>query len=417
MAGIYIHIPFCESRCIYCGFYSTTSLKMRDDYVDALCHEMELRAPDMRHAPVDTIYLGGGTPSQLSGEQLARLFGKLGEVILGNGERRAKCEEEHSHEGACSEDNKKACSEDNKKVVFEGNRKVVFEGMEVTMECNPDDVTDELCDTLRRLPVNRVSMGAQTFSDERLRFLRRRHNAEEVRAAVRRLRAIGIANISIDLMFGFPGETLGQWQDDIRQAIDLGVEHVSAYSLMYEEGTPLHRLLLQGKVRELDEETSRSMYETLIDTLARAGYEHYEISNFAKPGFRSRHNSSYWHEVPYVGLGAAAHSFRPGRRSWNVASIREYIDGIAHGRLPSEGEDIDAATRYNDLITTALRTADGIDLGWVRREMGDRFHDLLVGEARKHIERGLMRIARGHLSLTREGLYISDDVMSDFMLV
>ena len=408
MAGLYIHIPFCESRCIYCGFYSTTSLKLRDAYVDALCKEMELRpiaaelgenknnGKDKKFEidrTIETIYLGGGTPSQLSGEQLVRLFDEIKHYVWSE-ERRVKNEEFNSKD-----------DED------------IFEGMEITMECNPDDVTEAFCETLQKLPVNRISMGAQTFSDDRLRFLHRRHNAAEVKTAVERLRAIGIHNISIDLMFGFPGETIDDWKSDISEAIRLNVEHISAYSLMYEEGTTLYRLLDQGKIAEINEETSRQMYETLISMLTQAGYEHYEISNFARPGYRSRHNSSYWHEIPYIGLGAAAHSYDRAIRSWNVENIQEYITKINLGELPSEGETLDLNTRFNDLITTALRTSDGIDLAHVKQEFGDRLAQQLLAEAQKHIDRGLMKIRDGRLSLTREGLYISDDVMSDFMIV
>lgn len=226
-------------------FYSTTSLKLRDDYVDALCREMQMRPSKValgNDEPIETIYLGGGTPSQLNGSQLNQIFSAIRKNYT------------------------------------------LTENIEITMECNPDDVTGDFCETLKQLPVNRISMGAQTFSNERLRFLHRRHNAREVDEAITRLRNIGIRNISIDLMFGFPEESLSQWVSDIRHAIQLDVEHISAYSLMYEEGTPLYRLLEQEKIREIDEETSRRMYETLIDLLTGAGYEHYEISNFAVRG-------------------------------------------------------------------------------------------------------------------------------------
>jgi len=381
MAGLYIHIPFCESRCIYCGFYSTTSLKLRDDYVDALCREMQMRPSKAalgNDEPIETIYLGGGTPSQLKGSQLNQIFSAI-----------------------------------RKNYTLTEN----IENIEITMECNPDDVTGDFCETLKQLPVNRISMGAQTFSNERLRFLHRRHNAREVDEAITRLRNIGIRNISIDLMFGFPEESLFQWMNDIRHAIQLNVEHISAYSLMYEEGTPLYHLLEQEKIREIEEETSRRMYETLIDLLTGSGYEHYEISNFARPGFRSRHNSSYWHEVPYIGIGAAAHSYNRKQRSWNIENIQTYIRSISEGILPSESEQLDITTRYNDLITTALRTSDGIDLMKMEQEFGKELADRLLQEAQPHISRRLMKIKDGRLSLTREGLYISDDVMSDFMIV
>ena len=380
MAGLYIHIPFCESRCIYCGFYSTTSLKMREAYVDALCKEMAMRTVDRalgEPAQIETIYLGGGTPSQLTSQQLLQIFEGISQ-----------------HYGSC-----------------------MVRDMEVTMECNPDDITPTLCHTLSQLPVNRISMGAQTFSDERLRFLHRRHNAREVENAIHLLREAGIGNISIDLMFGFPNETIQEWQQDIEHAISLNAEHLSAYSLMYEEGTTLYRLLQQEKIKETDEDTYLRMYEMLIDKMTAAGYEHYEISNFAKPGFRSRHNSSYWHEVPYIGIGAAAHSYNRKQRSWNIENIQTYIRSIGDGILPSESEQLDISTRYNDLITTALRTSDGISLMKMEQEFGKELADRLLQEAQPHISRRLMKIKDGRLSLTREGLYISDDVMSDFMIV
>ena len=391
MAGIYIHIPFCESRCIYCDFYSTTSLKWKDDYVDALCKEMELRPAIQAlgdNYPIETIYLGGGTPSQLSDGHLQQIFTKLKETY---GD------------------------------LFSKN-------MEITMECNPDDVTPDFCKTLGKLPVNRVSMGAQTFSDQRLQFLRRRHNTTEVKEAVSLLRKTGIENISIDLMFGFPKENIEDWKYDILQALQLGVEHISAYSLMYEEGTPLYKMLEQGKIEEIDEELSRNMYDTLIDMLTLSGYEHYEISNFAKPGYCSRHNSSYWNETPYIGLGAAAHSYRRARnqsgkmevtRSWNINNIQQYINSIHQGILPSEKENLDLTTRYNDLITTALRTSNGIDLKKTEKEFGKSYLEKLLHEANSKIQRGLMKIDNKNyrLSLTRKGIYISDDIMGDFMIV
>ena len=383
MAGLYIHIPFCESRCIYCGFYSTTSLRERDAYIEALCQEMALRQINDtlgEPAKIETIYLGGGTPSQLTSEQLVRLF-----------------------EGI----NKNYGSS-------------LTEHIEITMECNPDDITPTLCRTIAQLPINRISMGIQTFSDERLRFLHRRHNAIEAKQAIKLLRKAGVGNISIDLMFGFPNETITEWTHDIREALSLNVEHLSAYSLMYEEGTTLYRLLQQEKIKEIDEETYLQMYEILIDELTAAGYEHYEISNFALPGYRSRHNSSYWHEVPYIGLGAAAHSYIRSpkvMRSWNIADINEYIHSIKQGRVVQESETLDINTRYNDLIATALRTSDGITLTKIKEVFGDSLYRTLLTEADKHIERHQMQIKEGRLMLTRNGLYVSDDIMSDFMLV
>lgn len=374
MAGIYIHIPFCKSRCIYCGFYSTTLLDLRKKYINAVCREMELRKNYIRE-PFSTIYLGGGTPSLLDEAELTKLF-----LYINN--------------------------------VYDVDRNA-----EITMECSPDDITPEFTNMLSRLPINRVSMGAQTFADSRLRLLHRRHNSDEVKHAVKLLREAGIKNISIDLMFGFPDESLSQWKEDISAAMALNVEHISAYSLMYEEDTPLWKMLDTGKVKEIDEELSLTMFKELVCQLTDAGYEHYEISNFARPGYRSRHNSSYWHQVPYIGLGAAAHSFDLNSRQWNVADLKLYIEEINNGIIPMEREELDNDTTFNDIITTALRTSDGIDLNAMETRLGKRYRNTLISAAGKHIEQGLLEIRHNRLRLTAEGIFISDMVMSDLMIV
>lgn len=374
MAGIYIHIPFCKSRCIYCGFYSTTLLDLRKKYINAVCREMELRKNYIRE-PFSTIYLGGGTPSLLDEAELTKLF-----LYINN--------------------------------VYDVDRNA-----EITMECNPDDITPKFTNMLSRLPINRVSMGAQTFADSRLRLLHRRHNSDEVKHAVKLLREAGIKNISIDLMFGFPDESLSQWKEDISAALALNVEHISAYSLMYEENTPLWKMLDTGKIKEIDEELSLTMFKELVCQLTDAGYEHYEISNFARPGYRSRHNSSYWHQVPYIGLGAAAHSFDLNSRQWNVADLKLYIEEINNGIIPMEREELDNDTTFNDIITTALRTSDGIDLNAMETRLGKRYRNTLISAAGKHIEQGLLEIRHDRLRLTAEGIFISDMVMSDLMIV
>lgn len=375
MAGIYIHIPFCASRCVYCGFYSTVRLNERQAYVDAVCREMELRGPYVAVSPqpVETLYLGGGTPSQLSGNQLSQLFQHIYKVY--------------------------------------GTDLSTLK--EVTIECNPDDITVEYAATLSQFPITRVSMGAQTFDDARLRFLRRRHHADDVRTAVSRLRHAGIGNISIDLMFGFPGETLADWQRDIDAALGLGVEHISAYSLMVEEGTALQRMVDAGTCHPIDEEGAAAMYDTLIDRLTAAGYEHYEISNFARPSFRSRHNSNYWNATPYIGLGAAAHSYDGQSRQWNVSDIDRYIASIRSGVVPCEREVLNDDTRYNDLITTALRTREGIHLPSLEK----KYRDYLLANARQSLRNGHLAIDGDNIHLTRSGLFISDSVMSDLIYI
>ena len=382
MTGLYIHVPFCKSRCIYCGFYSTTAVELRQRYVDAVCREVggwRFEVGDLRFEDGDfgvgTIYLGGGTPSQLTTGQLHQLFD----------------------------------------AIYIYNK--VAKDAEVTIEVNPDDVTETFAQELGSLPVNRVSMGIQTFSDERLQFLHRRHSARQAMTAFERLRKAGIQNISIDLMYGFPGETLTDWESDIANALTLGAEHLSAYCLMIEEDTPLHRLVRKDQALSdslPDEELERQMYETLIDQLEAAGYEHYEISNFAKPGYHSRHNSNYWNLTPYIGLGAAAHSY-DGKacRRWNTADIRQYMEAIEQGRPCYEEERLDEDTRYNDAVTVALRTRQGLDL----TTLSEKHRTYCMQNAQRFIDDHLMACTDNRLHLTRQGLFVSDMVMSELMMV
>ncbi|MDO4932241.1 MAG: radical SAM family heme chaperone HemW [Prevotellaceae bacterium] len=368
MAGIYIHIPFCASKCIYCGFYSSTRhLNRQDQYIKAVLKEMELRHDYLGADNVRTIYIGGGTPSLLSKKNLLLLSEK-----------------------------------------FNNNSVIEF-----TMECNPDDITPSLCETMSTMGVNRVSMGVQTFNDNILRFLHRRHTSAHILPAITMLRQAGIENISIDLMFGFPDETITQWQQDINIALKLNVQHISAYSLMYEEGTPLYQMLKHGEIKENKENCSAEMYSILLDTLSAAGYEHYEISNFALPGYRSIHNSCYWNDTHYIGLGAAAHSYNGTSRQWNVSDIDDYISSIESGCMHIEQETIDARTHYNDMVTTALRTREGINLNLLDKEQ----KDYIIKNARKCIDAGALTIHDNRMALTRKGLYISDDVMSELIWI
>ena len=369
MAGLYIHIPFCQSRCIYCGFYSTTLLDKRQDYTDALCEEMRLRDKPT----LGTIYIGGGTPSQLTSGQIRQLFAAIGRYYP------------------------------------------ISADAEVTMECNPDDITPSFAEMLSTLPVNRVSMGVQTFDDQRLRFLHRRHDSKQAIKAVEYLRQAGISNISIDLMFSFPGQTLEEWEKDIDQALSLGVEHISSYSLMIEEGTPLWEMRRSGAIDMPDEDLYVEMYQTLARRLTEAGYEHYEISNFATPGHRSRHNSSYWDGTPYIGIGAAAHSYDGECRQWNVSDISTYISSIQRGTIPCEREELDLSSRYNDMVTTALRTSEGIGLEKARREFGEPLTQYLERQAERWIRTRHIIKDNGHIRLSLAGIMLSDTIMSDLV--
>lgn len=368
MQGLYIHIPFCKSRCIYCGFFSTTMLDLRQQYVDALCQEMKMRCQGAEN--ISTIYLGGGTPSQLTTDQLRQILHRA--YIYNKVEKDA----------------------------------------EVTIEVNPDDVTERFANDLTQLPVNRISMGVQTFDDKRLRFLHRRHTAEQVTTAVDRLRAAGIKNISIDLMYGFPGETIADCEADIAKALSLQVEHISTYCLMIEEDTQLQQMLQQGNITETEEELERQMYETIINRLEDGGYEQYELSNFARPGFHSRHNSSYWDGTPYIGIGAAAHSYDIESRSWNIADIKQYIQGMANSQRIYEEERLDSDTRYNDAITVALRTSRGLDL----QALSPKHRTYCLENAQRYLDDGLLeRTQDNRLRLTRRGLFVSDMIMSNLI--
>ena len=375
MAGIYLHIPFCKKRCIYCDFYSTTRSELRTRYVDALCRELRLRRDYLQGETVRTLYLGGGTPSQLTAEELRQLFDTL-----------------------------KACFD-------------LRHTEEITLEANPDDLTETYVAQLTELPINRISMGIQTFDDATLQLLNRRHTARQAIEAVERCRRYGFDNLSIDLIYGLPGETESRWQEDLRQAMALRPAHLSAYHLTYEAGTPLHRLLMQHQVDEVDEERSLRFFRTLTDTLHRHGYVHYEISNFCLPGCHSRHNMSYWQEVPYLGCGPSAHSYNRRAREWNSADLLSYIIGIEQGKRPYETEPLDTEARYNERVMTSLRTRQGLSLEQLQRDFGLALSQYCLRMASPFLHRGLLEIDEGRLRLTEEGIFISDSILCELMHV
>ena len=376
MAGIYLHIPFCKTRCIYCDFYSTTLMSKKERYIRALCQELAERAGYLKGEPVETVYFGGGTPSQLDEDDFRQVFDTL---------------QANYDLGRCTE---------------------------ITVEANPDDLTAEYAEMLQRLPFNRISMGIQTFHDDTLRRLRRRHNAAQAVEAVANCRKAGFDNISIDLIYGMPNETTERWAYDLQQATTLNVEHISAYHLIYEENTPLYNMLHQGEIEEVNEDRSLEFFTMLMDHLKANGYEHYEISNFCKPGRHSRHNSSYWHGIPYLGCGPSAHSFNRTSREWNEASLDNYLQGIEAGQRPFIVEELDVETRYNERILTALRTNQGIDLEGMKQEFGDTYYNYCLKMSEPHLDAGKLEIGdNGRLRLTREGIFISDGIMSDLFVI
>lgn len=375
MAGIYIHIPFCKTRCIYCDFYSTTRSELKERYVRALCRELQMRREYLRGEAVETVYFGGGTPSQLAEEDFRQIFQALQEVYG----------LEHCRE--------------------------------ITLEANPDDLTEAYTVMLRRLPFNRISMGIQTFDDAMLKLLNRRHNAVQAIEAVDRCRRAGFDNISIDLIYGLPDETDERWRRDLQQVVALGVEHISAYHLTYEEGTRLYQLLQAHSICEVDEDSSLRFFSTLIDTLTAAGYEHYEISNFCRPRRHSRHNTSYWQGIPYLGCGPSAHSFDRRTREWNVASLEKYMCAIEAGGREYETECLDDVTRYNEYVMTALRTKRGIAAEDLKRTFGTELWQYCRDMARPYIDSGKLRVEDNRLCLTREGIFVSDGIISSLMYI
>lgn len=387
MAGIYIHIPFCKQRCIYCDFYSTTSQEKENRYIEAVCTELELRKQSLP-VPVHTIYIGGGTPSLLNPASVKQL---------------------------------KECMDRNYRVMPD---------LEFTVEANPDDISPEWLEAMSRIGVNRISMGVQTFHDGHLKLLRRRHNSERAIQAVHLCQEHGFRNISIDLIYGLPEQTLEEWKADVAQAIALNVQHLSAYALIYEENTALWRMREQNKVQEADEELSLSMFEYLITELKNNGFEHYEISNFGLPGFHSRHNSSYWNDTPYLGCGASAHSFIGMERMYNTANIDQYIKDITRCReenLPYNEvchcEVLDRYEHYNDRIITGLRTAAGLDLEKLEQDFGTELKNYCLKMAAPHLKENTLQITeenghpQGVLKLSHRGLFLSDGIMSDLLWV
>ena len=373
MAGIYIHIPFCKQRCNYCAFYSSTLYNIKEEYADAVCKELQMRKGYAGKEEIKSIYFGGGTPSTLPMELLQRICN----AIYAN--------------------------------------YTVSDNAEVTIECNPDDLTEEFLAKLRALPFNRISMGVQSFNDTQLKRLGRRHDAEKARQAVRNARAAGYNNISIDLMFALPGSTIEEWKQSIGEAIALKPEHISAYNLMYENDTPLHRALQRGDFEELSEEENIEQFQMLIKRMKEAGYRHYEISNFAISGHESRHNSSYWNDATYIGCGAAAHSYNGCSREWNIADIKEYIKGIEDNNRNYEIEHLTEEERYNDTILTRLRTANGIPLEWMAEKFNKKLNSYMLDAAQKHIECGNLKKTDETLALTEKGIFISDAIIRDLI--
>lgn len=361
MAGVYIHIPFCKSRCKYCDFFSTIQLEKKGAYVDALLAEWNDRKQVLTEK-VQTLYIGGGTPSSLDHAELLRII----QGILGD-------------------------------TPSEGP-------IEITIEANPGDITEEKARAWRAMGINRLSIGIQSFDDHLLQLIGRRHNAEQARQAVAITQAVGFDNISIDLMYALPSQTMEQWQSDVQEALRLGVQHISTYGLIYENGTTLTQMLERGELVAVDEEIELQMYDHLVEQLCTNGFVHYEVSNFALEGYHSRHNSSYWNNIPYVGLGAGAHSYDGNTRSWNISDLDAYIEQALAHNLHPEKEILSEEEKYIEHVMLGLRTNKGIAMT-----------DINMEKAEAYIQQGMLIKVDNRLIATTKGYHILNRIIGDLI--
>ena len=394
MAGLYIHIPFCLKRCIYCDFFSTIQIEHKDAYLVALLREMEIKRDSWRNETFETIYFGGGTPSLLQAHELKRIIEAVYRFFS------------------------------------------VSEQPEITLEANPDDLSDKYVSLLKRLPVNRISIGIQSFDNSELRLLNRRHTAQQAIDAVMRCKEAGFDNISIDLMYGLPEQTVGSrnvptwtqqtlnnWSCTIEKAIELEISHISAYHLTYEEDTAIYRMMKNNEIHPVEEEASEAFFRLLIEKLTAAGFVHYEISNFARcsdvypSGRISLHNSSYWNGTHYLGLGASAHSYDGASRSWNISSLSGYIRAIHEDpEALYETELLDVRARYNDYIITRLRTMWGVSLNELRREFGKDLESYFLKKSEDLKYRKKLKMQGDNVKVSLEGLFISDAIMRELIV-
>lgn len=366
---LYIHIPFCASKCAYCDFYSRPMTKMTwaKEYIDVILKEWRLRQHEVQ-GPVTTLYLGGGTPSIMPRQELERLFAAL----------------------------------------------PLTDAVEITMEANPEQIDQDFMKWIESTPVNRLSIGIQSFDDRQLSIVGRRHNADRARQAIEAIKASAICNYSLDLIYGLPGQNLESWKQNLDEMMTFRPPHLSCYMLSYEQGTRLDALRIAGKITPTDDDELAEMYEVLCETARNNGYDHYEISNFALPGFRAIHNTNYWLDRPYVGLGASAHSFDGKLRRVNPADLKTYLAMTDRPVYMTEEEN--DVSRHNDLILTSLRISDGLSLSSYMARFGKTYSSQLLKSAQKYIDCGKMIIADGRLRITEKGWLVSDSIMLDLFV-
>jgi oxygen-independent coproporphyrinogen-3 oxidase len=374
MAGIYIHIPFCKKLCFYCDFYHVISKGENGEFIEALLKEATLRSSYLEGETIATIYFGGGTPSVFSTEEIGLILEKI--------------KQNFAVDGSC----------------------------EITIELNPDDVSPAYLKGLKLLGINRISLGIQSWNDSILKKLNRRHNSAGAENSLRDVFNAGFENVTVDLIYGIPGMTLEDWSADLNFTFTFPIKHLSAYHLTIEQGTVFGKMKESGDLTEIDEDDSTAMFNRLIEKSEVAGFIHYEISNFGKPGFFSLHNSNYWKQVNYLGLGPSAHSFNGYSRQWNLRDLKGYLKAINGGKPFFESEELDKRTRFNEYIMTSLRTMWGIDLEYVETAFDKEGYDYVLNLSGKFRNYGLMHLEKKNLVLTNQGKMISDNIISEFMM-
>jgi oxygen-independent coproporphyrinogen-3 oxidase len=374
MAGIYIHIPFCRKKCHYCDFYRTTSLCQTHEYLEALLREIGECSDYLNDEPVGTIYFGGGTPSVLSPGELNLILEKL------NGH-------------------------------FPIDKEV-----EITIEANPDDLSISYLSQLKESGINRISIGIQSLTDRDLRLMNRRHSAAGALQAVEDTFRAGFSDISIDLIFGIPGQTRKEWRDTLNLSVQFPINHISAYHLTYHDGTQFIKWLKTGKIKELPEEESITLFEELFSITSAAGFEQYEISNFAKNQAYSKHNTGYWQGKKYLGLGPSAHSFNGSTRQWNISILETYIKGKLSGKSVCSTEVLSEKDKLNDYIITGIRTKWGVSIDYIREIYGDHLADRVISTAILYEIRSLVNINQGVITLTHGGILVSDQITRELLV-
>jgi oxygen-independent coproporphyrinogen III oxidase len=374
MAGIYLHIPFCKKICSYCDFYKVISKDDKTAFLDALLKEAEIRNNYLAGEVISTIYFGGGTPSVLSPEEINKILEKIFLLFT------------------------------------------IDNNCEITIELNPDDIDIHYLQGLKNLGINRISLGVQSWRDKDLKLLNRRHSAAQAEKALNYSFDAGFENITIDLIYGIPGMSASDWTANLDKTFSFNIKHLSAYHLTIEPGTAFGKMKEKGLFTEIDEEESANQFNILIEQSEKAGFIHYEISNFGKEGYFSKHNTNYWKQINYLGLGPSAHSFNNYSRQWNIKNVNSYINSIKNNKPFYEGEELSVKTRFNEYIMTSLRTMWGIDLDFVETAFEKEGYDYIVNMAGKFKDYGLMRQENKNLVLTNQGKMISDNIISEFMM-